>query len=258
VKVKLLPSTFDELGGASPLQHLTCFVIDGRVALDAGSLAMAATPEHRENVRDVVLSHAHLDHIAGLALFIDDLFTTLERPITVHGSASIIEVLERDIFNWSVYPRFRELENACGPVLQYASFRPGEAFPAAHLEILPIEVHHNVPSFGFVISDGGAAVAMTGDTAATDEFWKYAAEEPKLKALLVECAFPDELAGLAERSHHLTPRRLAGELEKFARADVPIFAINLKPRYREATMRQIAELGVPNLSVMEVGREYSW
>ena len=68
MKLQLLPSTFDENGRASPRQHLTCFVIDDCVAIDAGSLAMSVNPVQRKNIRDIVLTHAHLDHIAGLPL----------------------------------------------------------------------------------------------------------------------------------------------------------------------------------------------
>src|ERR1043165_2965509 len=74
MKLQLLPSTFEPDGSASSRQHLSCLVINDRIAVDAGSLAMAATDAHRQNLRDVVLTHAHLDHIAGLRLFVDDLF----------------------------------------------------------------------------------------------------------------------------------------------------------------------------------------
>ena len=37
---------------------------------------MAASSVQQSAIRDVVLTHAHLDHIAGLPLFIDDLFST--------------------------------------------------------------------------------------------------------------------------------------------------------------------------------------
>ena len=96
MKIQLLPSTFEENGTASPRQHLSCLVIDDCVTIDAGSLAMAASAAQKKQVRDIVLTHAHLDHIAGLPLFIDDLFATLETPICVHGTAEVIETLERD------------------------------------------------------------------------------------------------------------------------------------------------------------------
>jgi ribonuclease BN (tRNA processing enzyme) len=82
----MLPSSFDENGFASARQHLPCFVINDSIALDAGSLAMAASDFQRQNIRDIILTHAHLDHIAGLPLFVDDLFAHLEKPICVYAT----------------------------------------------------------------------------------------------------------------------------------------------------------------------------
>ena len=134
MKFQLLSSTFDEKGCASTRQHLACFVIDDCVAIDAGSLAMAATSLQREQIRDVVLTHAHLDHIAGLPLFVDDLFATLEEPIRIHATEKVIDVLEKDIFNWDVYPSFSELENDSGNVLEYRKIKAGREFQVKHLQ----------------------------------------------------------------------------------------------------------------------------
>jgi hypothetical protein len=61
MKLQLLPSTFDEQGVVSPRQHLSCFIIDDCVAIDAGSLAMSTTAEQKNKIRDIILTHAHLD-----------------------------------------------------------------------------------------------------------------------------------------------------------------------------------------------------
>lgn len=258
MKLQLLPSTFESDGSASRRQHLTCFVVDDVVAIDAGSLAMAATKIHHEQIRDIVLTHAHLDHIAGLPLFIDDLFATLDSPITIHSTREVIETLERDVFNWSVYPRFSELTNDSGQVLAYNTFEPGDSFEIKHLAFKSIEVNHKVPSTGFLISDENSMVAMTGDTAEMNGFWDAVNAEPQVSAILVECAFPDELIELAEVSHHLTPTRLRNELAKLDRDDCPVYVINLKPMYREAVLEQVDKLGLEYLEPLEVGKVYTW
>ena len=258
MKVQLLPSTFNDDGGASASQHLTCFVIDDAVAVDAGSLAMAATSTQRSGVRDIVLTHAHLDHIAGLPLFVDDLFPTLSSPITVHSTQAVIETLERDVFNWAVYPRFSELANDNGPVLAYRTYVSGETFDVKHLTFRSVEVNHKVPSTGFLISDRDATIAISCDTAEMDEFWKEVNEAPQLSAVLLECAFPDELEELSKRSHHLTPARLKSELEKCSRTDCSFYVVNLKPMHREAIIEQLKNLKINNLEPLEVGKVYEW
>lgn len=258
MKLKLLPTTFDTNGCATAQQHLCCFVIDDRVALDAGSLAMATTPEQKEKIRDVVLTHAHLDHIAGLPLFIDDLFATLKEPVCIHASAEVAAILERDIFNWDIYPRFSELKNQFGDVLQYEIFSPGVEFSAAHLKIKAVRVNHKVPTVGFVISDGNAKIAVTGDTAQMNCFWDFVNAEENLDALLIECAFPNELSDLAINSHHLTPRCLQREIEKFSHKDCPIYVINLKPMYHDKVISELREMAIPNLEILRVGKFYEF
>ena len=258
MKLQLLPSTFNENGSASPCQHLTCFVIDDTVAFDAGSLAMASSPKQKRQIRDIVISHAHLDHIAGLPLFIDDLFATLTEPVRIYAAVEVIEVLERDIFNWSVYPRFSELRNDDKSVLEYHPITGGSMFCVGHLSAKPVGVNHKVPSSGFVVSDGTVTIALTGDTAATEEFWFTVNREKEIDAILIERAFPNELADLAGISHHLTPSGLVTELAKLENRDRKIFVVNLKPAYRDETIRQISALEIPNLEILDVGRVYEW
>lgn len=257
MKFQLLPSTFNHDGSASVRQHLACFVIDDKVAIDAGSLAMAATDAQRDQIRDVVLTHAHLDHIAGLPLYVDDLFSSTREPVRIYATREVVDVLERDIFNWSVYPKFSELANGHGPVMEYRDIEPGVEFGAGHLTLKAIPVNHKVPSFGFVISDGASTIALTGDTAETSDFWDTINKIAGLKAVLIECAFPNEFEELARTSHHLTPSRLADELRK-CKIEVPVFVINIKPVYREQVLEQLGKIGRPGLQVLEPGRVYDW
>lgn len=257
MKLKLLPSTFEPDGAASNRQHLTSFVLNGRVAVDAGSLAMAVSPSERGRIRDVVITHAHLDHIAGLPLFVDDQFSELTEAVRVHATREVIDILERDVFNWSVYPKFSELENAHGKVLEYRPFEPGGKFRIDDLEFESVEVNHKVPSSGFIISDPSASIALTGDTANMDTFWDAVAGR-NLAALLIECAFPNDLAELAEMSCHLTPSGLAAELRKFKDERCEVFVVNIKPSYREKVLREIAELNLGKVKPLEVGRTYEW
>jgi len=256
MRLQLLPSTIDENGRASARQHLLTIVIDDRVAIDAGCLAFSCTDIQRQQVRDIVLTHTHLDHIAGLPLFIDDLFATTTKPITIHATSEMIRTLEEHIFNWSVYPRFSELKNDHGDVVEYRQFSEGSTFDVEHLSIRSIAVNHKVTASGYIVSDGGAACAITGDTAETDEFWIACRETPNLKAVWVECAFPDELSSLAAASFHLTPSKLASELRKLGPRNYPVYVINIKPMYRDKVLAEIHAAGLPEVEVLEVGRVY--
>jgi ribonuclease BN (tRNA processing enzyme) len=258
VRIQLLPSTFDAQGVATLEQRLTCFVIDDCVAVDAGSIAIALSNEQRSTVRDIIVTHPHMDHIASLPIFIDDLYPTLKKPMRVHATAEVIELLERDIFNWNVYPRFSELTNNYGPVMEYVPIPFGSPFKVAHLNVMAVAVNHIVPTVGLVVSAGNKNVAFSSDTAETEEFWKLVNEMKGLDALLIEASFPNRLAKLADVSRHFTPASLGQELKKLNHNGLDIMAVHLKPSYRDEIIQQLNALNIPKLRVMEPGRVYEW
>jgi len=258
VRIQLLPSTFDGRGHATLEQRLTCFLIDDCVAVDAGSLGIALTSDQRSKVRNIIVTHPRMDHIASLPIFIDDLYPTLTEPVRVHATPEVIELLERDVFNWNVYPRFSDLRNDYGPVMEYVPIPIGSAFPVAHLSVIAVPVNHIVPTVGLIISDSSSSVAFSSDTAETDLFWDVVNDTPHLDALLIEASFPDNMAELAEVSRHFTPASLGRELKKLDHNGIDVLAVHLKPSYRDLIIRELYALNIPKLGVMEPGKTYSW
>lgn len=258
MKTQLLPSSIDSEGRATPEQHLTCFVIDDCVAVDAGSIAIALTSDQRNKVRDIIITHSHMDHIATLPLFVDDLYATLKEPIRIHATQQIIDALERDVFNWNIYPRFSRLRNDYGPVMEYVPMCIHEEFTVAHLRVTAIPVDHTVPTVGLIVSDGKTTVAFSSDTSESQEFWDAINRAPRIDALMVESSFPNSMARLAADARHLTPATLAKELRKLRHNDLDILAVHIKPAYRNIVVEELQALGIPNLRVMEPGRTYTW
>ena len=258
MKIQLLPSTFDQNGRASQEQRLTCFLIDDRVAVDAGSIALGLSDAQHETVRDVIVTHPHMDHMATLPIFIDDHFALLTEPVRVHATEEVIALLERDVFNWTVYPRFSELSNEHGRVMQYMPFRVGEEFQAAHLRIKAVAVNHIVPTVGMIVSDGKTTIAFSSDTAETEDFWTLVNKTPHVDALLIEASFPNSMSKLAEVSRHFTPESLNRELRKLDHNGLDILTVHLKPAYRETMVKELLALGIPKLQIMEPGRVYEW
>ena len=258
MRIQLLPSTFDSQGHATLEQRLTCFLIDECVAVDAGSIALALSSEQREKVRDIIVTHPHMDHIASLPIFIDDLYPVLKTPMRVYATQEVIDLLERDIFNWNVYPRFSELRNDYGPVMEYVPVPIGEEFRVAHLTVTAVPVNHIVPTVGLVVADGNSTVAFSSDTYETEEFWKIVNRAADVHALLIEASFPDSMGKLAEVSRHFTPASLKRELTKLNHNGLEILAVHIKPAYRQTIIDELNALGIPGLGVMEPGRTYEF
>jgi ribonuclease BN (tRNA processing enzyme) len=176
----------------------------------------------------------------------------------IYATEEVIGLLERDVFNWNVYPRFSDLKNDYGPVMEYVPIPIGKPFPVAHLTVCAVPVNHIVPTVGLVVSDGQKSVAFSSDTAETDEFWKIVNQMKDLDALLIETSFPDRMAKLAHVSRHFTPATLGQELKKLTHNGMDIMAVHLKPSYRDEIVEQLRALNIPKLSVMEPGRVYEW
>lgn len=236
-------------------QRLTSLIIDEVVALDAGSLALSG--ERCQHIRNIIITHPHLDHVASLPIFIDDLFGVLERPVRVHTTPDIIATLEKNLFNWMVYPRFSELSNQHGPVLEYVPLQIGETFEIEHLRITTAPVNHGVPTFGLVVDNGSSVVAFSSDTSATEQLWHLVNQERRLDAVILECSFPNELQHLAARAGHLTPNTLVTELAKVRHTGFQVFAMHIKANYYSEVVRQLEELSGIAVRVLEPNRDYS-
>ena len=233
-------------------------MIDDRVTVDAGSIGIALTESQQQTIRDVIVTHPHMDHIASLPIFVDDLFGELREPVRIHATQEVIDLLKTDVFNDTVYPKFDELRNAHGRVMEYVSFALGREFKVAHLTCIAVSVNHIVPTVGLVVSDGKTTVAFSSDTAETEELWRVVNSANHLDALFIEASFPDSMEGLAKASKHLTPAMLRNELAKLDHNGMDILAVHLKAAYREKVVAELKELKIEKLSVMEPGRVYEW
>jgi ribonuclease BN (tRNA processing enzyme) len=252
VRITLLPSAAGPRADLR-LERLTSFLVNDTVAIDAGSLAFALPPEDLLRINHLFLSHTHLDHLASLPAFLDIAHTPGPDCPTLHGSDEVLECLRRDLFNDRLWPDFINMPPGRSPFLRLEALPAGRPVEVEGLRITAVPVHHAVPTVGFLVDDGKAAVVISSDTGPTDEIWKWAAAVPHLRAAFVEATFPERMAWLAEVSGHLTPSLLAREVKKLNR-DVPLFAYHLHARYRDEVAGELAALGLPRLTVAPSGQ----
>lgn len=236
----------------------TCgFLLNGAVLLDAGTIATKLRFNEQKRIRHIVLSHLHFDHIKGLPTFADNLSDNAAAPVTVAAIPEVIAGLKKHIFNTTVYPDFFTIPSPDSPTFLAKSIDAGKPYTVENLEVTPILVNHTVPAVGFIIRDHAAALLYSGDTYVTDELWSLAQRTSSLKAAFIECSYPDTKKDLARISKHLTPSLLAEEFRKIGRADIAVYAYHLKPVYRDQILRELKELSLPQLNVLEEGQTIS-
>lgn len=242
-------------GGELPRHRTTCFLVDGKLAIDAGALTASLSLDALLAVDDVLLTHAHLDHVKDVPLLADLLVGRRRRPVRVHASRESARTLREHVFNDRLWPDFTRIPDARRPVVELRPFDPRRPFRIGRYAVRPVPVCHPVESVGFVVSDGRSAFAVSGDTGPTTAFWKRVNAERRLGALLVETSFPNALQPLADASGHLTPNTLATELAKLERNGYPVLLYHLKPAYDAQLRRELAALRLPGVRVLAAGEE---
>jgi ribonuclease BN (tRNA processing enzyme) len=237
-------------------QMFTTYLINGNVAIDAGSLGLYGSIAEQSRVKHVLITHSHLDHIASLPPFLDAVYDGSGDCVTVYGNAHVLDCLRKDVFNNRVYPDFLYISTFRPPYLKLHELTSGTAIEVGGLRITPVAVNHVVPTFGFVVEDDHSAVVFPSDTGPTDEIWQVAQRCTNLKAVFLEATFPESMAWLAEIAKHLTPSLYALEMKKLNRP-VRYITIHLHPRHRPIVVQELTALNLPNVEIGEFGKPYT-
>lgn len=208
----------------------------------------------RELMRGYLISHAHLDHVAGLVIA-----SPAATPTNIYGSSATIEALRENLFNWEVWPNFAN--EGPGMTLDVFNYKSLEfdveyridgtkyrvtAFPVSHQE--PFE------STAFLIEYLGRHVLYVGDTGSDtlertnnlSHIWKTVApiiNRGNLNAVFLECSWPEERPD-TQLFGHLKPSLVMHELKKLAAftdsenigdalRGLPVIVTGIKPSWKE-------------------------
>lgn len=251
MKVHIVPSS---VGASSCHQILATYVINDSVAIDAGVLGLLSPLEAQRRVRHVFLSHSHLDHVATLPIFIDNVYMPGPNCPAVWGSSQVLETLQRDMFNDRIWPDMIRLSAEESPFLRLETIAAEQPVEVEGLRITPIELKHVVPTFGFLVEESatGTSVLFVSDTGSTERIWEIANQTVGLKGVFLEASFPNSMRWLADKAAHLTPELFRDELVKLKRP-VPVHVIHVKLAFETQILDELRALQLPNLCIAEPG-----
>jgi len=169
----------------------------------------------KNEIKGYLISHAHLDHLAGLVIASPD-----DSNKAIYGLPSVSAVIEQNYFNWMAWPNM--LDRGKPPQLKkyhLEDLKPGEAkeLTGTRMTVTPFPLNHGgAESTAFLIESGDDAILCFGDTGPDEvqkvsnmqDIWKVIADkvkQRKLKALILEVSYtsdrPDNLL-----FGHLTPK----------------------------------------------------
>ena len=208
------------------------------ICLDAGTLhygiekaisnkvfSIPAEQVLKKYIKGYLISHAHLDHIAGLIINSPD-----DTAKNIYALASCIETLKTSYFTWESWVNFTDEGEA--PMLKkyhYQVLVPDSNTSIKNtgmkVKAFPLS-HAGLQSTAFLINNKDAYILYLGDTGPDEiekshnlhTLWQAVApliKSKKLKAILIETSFPDEQPDKTLFGH-LTPHWLMKEMEDLA------------------------------------------
>jgi len=237
-------------GGEAEGERLTGLLVNGVVAIDAGSLTGALTVKEQIRIKHVFISHSHLDHICTLPFFTKNIFGHVTEPVVIHALPETLDVLRRHLFNDELWPDFSVIPTPDKPTIRYVEIEPEKTYEVEGLKFTPIRVNHLVPCVGYRVEDAKSAFIFTSDTTTTERIWEVANATPNLRYLITEASFPNDQKWLAEASKHLTPAMLGEELKKL-KQDIPVGIYHLTPGDKEEMLPEIMAIKDKRVKLLE-------
>ncbi len=194
----------------SAATRLAGIVIDGRVALDAGSLTRSLTLEELQGLRHVFLTHRHYDHIRDLPALA--YATPLAGTLHVYGLRDTLDALSAHLMNNVIYSAYQERTDEDGnPRARFHPLEPDTSMTIGDLAVTAYTANHTAPALGFLVSGGERSLYYTGDTA--PGFSAHLAASPP-DILISEVTYANTGVEDASRNGHMTPALLHGEVAR--------------------------------------------
>lgn len=223
----------------------TSFLLDSDVLVDAGTGVGDLHLSEMTAIDHVLLTHAHLDHVAALPLMIDAVASLRAQPLNVYALPETISALKQHIFNGVIWPDFTSLPSVERPFLCFHPLALGDVLTIGGKRVETLPAIHTVPTLAFSISadvPNSHCWVFSGDTGHNPDFWVRVNELP-VAILVIETAFSEREAALAVKSLHLCPDMLRQQLD-LMRADAayPILITHTKPAETQLIMAELQQM----------------
>ena len=189
----------------------TCILIDGKLAIDAGSLTYALSMEEQLKIKTLLLTHQHYDHVRDAPSLAVAFFRS-RNTLNIYATKYTCDVVSGHLFDGSLYPKYTELPKG-SPAVKFNALDIGVLKEIDENIVLPLEVKHVFPTVGYQITSmEGKTIFYTGDSGpGLDSVWQKV--NPQL--LIADVTYNNHQEERAVAAGHLTPNLLKQELLSF-------------------------------------------
>ncbi|MFC1978455.1 MBL fold metallo-hydrolase, partial [Chloroflexota bacterium] len=190
---------------------LVSLLIDGVLAVDAGSITTTLSFEEQQRIKSILLTHHHFDHIRDLATF--GLANLDWSTKNIYSIQSVLDVITDSLLNGTLYPDLTKIPSPDSPSLETCVI---EEYKRANVDgygVLALPMTHGIPAVGYDIADKeGKSVFYSGDTTnGIAECFEHIS--PNL--MVIETTLPERMRDFAIEVKHLCPSLLKETLLEF-------------------------------------------
>jgi ribonuclease BN (tRNA processing enzyme) len=238
-------------GAAFPGHSLPGFLIDEKILFDAGSLTNVLDVKAQLKIKNIFITHAHLDHVIGIPFLADNIIIrNIRHKVNILSIPSVVRTIKRDLLNSSVWPDFTAIPRIHEGILDLIELKIGQPIQVDAYTITPYRVKHSVPAVGYLVEDKRKRkLFYTGDTGPSDTTW-VKIRDKQLHCLIIDVSFPNRMEEIALKAGHLTPRLLEKELSKMRQKPERICITHLKPQFSKTIETELKKLRIRNLRLL--------
>lgn len=161
------------------------------IALDAGTGMFRLASKLKSSELDVLLTHAHLDHIVGLTFLLVPMLKGELTRVRVHGTEETLRAVREHLFAPALFPVLPDFE-WCPLTSSPMNLLRGASVSWTNLD-------HPGGSIAYRIEAAGKTVAYVTDTTAPGRYGDFV---QGVDLLVHECYFPDDMAEWAAKTGH--------------------------------------------------------
>ena len=192
-------------------------------AVKAGIFKTTISTVLRDYIKGYLISHAHLDHIAGLILNSPD-----DTAKNIYGLPYCLNILKDKYFTWKSWANFANEGDKPALKKYYYTYLSNDkeadiANTQMHVTAFPLSHSDPYQSTAFLVRYDSSYVLYLGDTGADEVektnslhlLWETVApliQTKKLKGIFIEVSFADQQPA-SQLFGHLTPALLMSEME---------------------------------------------
>jgi len=234
--------------------RLVSLLIDDSLAIDAGGLTSSLSLQAQQELKAILLTHHHYDHIRDIPAIAMNVFLD-NVDIKIYSTQSVYDILSTHLLNDKLYPNFLEKPEG-NPAIKFTLIEPHHTEQIEGYGVLAVPVAHSKFTVGYqVTSPDGKAVFYTGDTGpGLADCWKYVS--PQL--LITELTEPDSYEEWTRHNGHLTPGLLKQELISFRKLKgyLPqVVLVHMNPALEKEIEAEIAVVAETLNSSITLGYE---